>query len=308
MNQQNILVTGGAGYKGIVLVTKLLERGHRVTILDNFMFGYNPILHIVGHRNLSVVPLDIRNISGEAVKGYDTVFHLAGISGMPACAANPNSAETINIEASRRLVAAMSEEQLLIYASTTSFYGASGSECDENTPVQPVSIYGRTKYEAERIIMQRKNSIALRFATVFGVSPKMRDDLLVNDFCYKAVHERSVVLFAAASKRTFVHIEDAINGYLFALDHAGQMRGQVFNVGDECLNFSKEDIAQAIHKYVNYEIILSSLPDQDTRNFLTSFKKIRDLGYKATRTLDEGVRDLVKLYKFYTIFSSYRVI
>ena len=171
---------------------------------------------------------------------------------MPACAANPNSAEMINIDASRRLVTLLSDEQLLIYASTTSFYGASGMECDENNPVQPVSIYGRTKYEAERSIMQRKNSIALRFATVFGLSPKMRDDLMVNDFCYKAVNDRSVVLFAAQSKRTFVHIEDAINGYLFALDNADKMKGQVFNVGDEQLNFSKSDIAKAIQQHIDY--------------------------------------------------------
>jgi len=308
MKQSNILVTGGAGYKGIMLVTKLLERGHKVTILDNFMYGYGSILHIISHPNLTIMPMDIRNLNHEAVKGYDTIYHLAGISGMPACAANPNSAEMINIEASRRLLALLSDEQLLIYASTTSFYGASGTECDENTLVQPVSIYGRTKYEAERSILQRKNSIALRFATVFGLSPKMRDDLMPNDFYYKAVHERSIVLFAAQSKRTFVHIEDAINGYLFALDHADKMKGQVFNVGDEQLNFSKADIAKAINQYVAFEIIDSSLPDIDVRNFLVSFKKIRDLGFKAQKTLDEGIRELVKLYKFYTIYSPYRVI
>ena len=308
MKQSNILITGGAGYKGIVLVTKLLERGNKVTILDNFMFGYGSILHLVSHPNLSIVSMDIRNLNHEAVKGYDTIYHLAGISGMPACAANPNSAEMINVDASRRLVTLLSDEQLLIYASTTSFYGASGTECDENVPVQPVSIYGRTKYEAERSIMQRKNSISLRFATVFGLSPKMRDDLMVNDFCYKAIYDRSVVIFSAQSKRTFVHIEDAISGYLFALDHADKMKGQVFNVGDEQLNFSKADIAKAVQQHISYEIIDSSLPDNDVRSFLVSFKKIRDLGFKTQKTLDEGIRELLKLYKFYTIYSPYRVI
>jgi nucleoside-diphosphate-sugar epimerase len=308
MKNINIVVTGGAGYKGIKLVTKLLDRGHRVTILDNFMYGYNSVLHLVSHPNLTILSMDIRNLTHDSLKGFDVIYHLAGISGMPACAANPNSAEMINIDASRRLVTSLSEDQLLIYASTTSFYGANGSDCDEATTVHPVSIYGRTKYEAERIIMQRSNSIALRFATVFGLSPKMRDDLMVNDFCYKAVHDRSVVLFVAQSKRTFVHIDDAINGYLFALDHAKNMCGGIYNVGDESLNYSKWEIAQAIQKYIKYEIIDSSLPDLDTRNFQVSFKKMRELGFHAAKTLDEGVHELVKLYKFYSIYSPYRVI
>lgn len=303
-----VLVTGGAGYKGISLVKKLLDKGHNVTILDNFMYGYEPILQIVNHTKLNIVQQDIRNINIDSVKGYDVVFHLAGISGMPACASNPDSAENINVVATKKLVSLLDKNQLLINASTTSFYGASGEECDETVETNPVSIYGRTKYEAEKIVSQRENSISLRFATVYGVGARMRNDLLANDFTYKAVHDRSIVIFSGYSKRTFIHIDDAINAYIFALENASKMKDNVYNVGDESLNFSKVDIAETIQKYVDFELVNSSLPDLDKRSFLVSFKKIKELGYKTSLTLDDGISDLVKLYKFYKVYSHFNII
>ena len=303
-----ILITGGAGYKGVKLAQALLKKGEDVTILDNFMYGYDSVLHIVNDPKLTVVQLDIRNINAAALAGYDAVYHLAGISGMPACASNPDSAEAINVQATRKMISLLQKNQLLVYASTTSFYGASGEGCDETVATQPVSIYGRTKYEAEKIIMQRENSIALRFATVYGTAARMRNDLLVNDFTYKAIHERSIVLFAGHSKRTFIHIDDAIGAYVFALDRVSSMANNIYNVGDESLNFSKIDIANTIHKYVDFEIVNSSLPDLDVRNFLVSFEKIRKLGYKTTRSLDDGIKDLIKLYRFYRVFSHYNII
>jgi nucleoside-diphosphate-sugar epimerase len=304
----NILVTGGAGYKGTLLVKKLLERGYDVTLLDNFMYGYSSVLHLVQEPRLTVVQLDIRNLERKTLAGFDAVYHLAGISGMPACAANPHSAEVINVEGTRKLVGYLDPGQLLIYASTTSIYGAAASEVDEDMPVQPASLYAKTKYEGEKICMQRPNTIALRFATLFGVSPHLRVDLLPNDFTYKAVHDRAIVLFAAHSKRTFIHIQDAIDAYVFALDHAASMCGSVYNVGDEGLNFSKQDIAEAIRHYVQYEIIDSSLPDLDVRDFLVSFTKIRNLGYKVRLGLDDGIKELLKLYGFYRVYSPYNVI
>jgi nucleoside-diphosphate-sugar epimerase len=205
-------------------------------------------------------------------------------------------------------VALLGKGQQLINASTTSFYGASGEECDETVATNPVSIYGRTKLEAETIVMQRENSISLRFATVFGIGARMRNDLMANDFCYKAVHERAIVIFAGYSKRTFVHINDAIGGYLFALEHFSEMNNGIYNVGDEQMNFSKIDIADAIKKYIDFEIVNSSLPDLDVRSFLVSFKKIKDLGYRTEFTLDDGLKDLIKLYKFYKVFSHYNII
>ena len=299
MTNPKILVTGGAGYKGVPLVTNLLARGFEVTLLDNFMYGFDSVLHLVSEPRLKIVQADIRNLDKALLSEFDVIYHLAGISGMPACAANPHAAETINVQATRDLVRALSREQVLIYASTTSFYGATGQECDETVPVQPVSLYGRTKYEAERIVQGRERSISLRFATIFGVSPRMRTDLLVNDFAYKAVNDRAIVIFAGQSKRTFMHLEDAVAAYLFALDHADRMAGQVFNAGDEQLNFSKLDIARAIQAHVRFELIDSSLADLDVRNFLVSFQRIRALGYQTVKTLDDGVRELLKLYAFY---------
>ena len=308
MNQQNILVTGGAGYKGIILVTELLERGHRVTILDNFMYGCESVLHLVAEPRLVVKRLDVRNLTAADVAGADVVFHLAGISGMPACAANPHSAEVINVLATQKLVSLLGQGQLLIYASTTSIYGESSEVCDECVAIHPPSLYARTKYEAEQIAMSRDNSISLRFATVFGTSPRMRADLLVNDFTYKAVNERCVVVFGSGSKRTFMHIKDAITGYLFALEHAEAMRGEIFNVGDEALNFSKREIAEAIYRQNKFEIMDSSLVDLDVRDFVVSFKKIRELGYKAQFSLDDGIRELLRLYAFYKVYSHFGVI
>ncbi|MFM1756528.1 MAG: UDP-glucose 4-epimerase [Bacteroidota bacterium] len=303
-----VLVTGGAGYKGISLVKKLLEKGHHVTLLDNFMYGYEPVLQIINNPKLDVIQQDVRNISNSSIKGQDVIFHLAGISGMPACASNPDSAENINVIATQKLVSLLDKNQLLINASTTSFYGASGEECDETVEAQPVSIYGRTKLAAEKIVSNRENSISLRFATVFGVGARMRNDLLANDFAYKAIHDRSIVIFAGYSKRTFVHIDDAINAYLFALDNADIMKNNVYNVGDESLNFSKNDIADIIKKYVDFEIVNSNLPDLDVRSFLVSFKKIKELGYKTNLTLEDGIIDLIKLYKFYKVHSHFNII
>jgi len=304
----NIVVTGGAGYKGTMLVRELLKLKHHVTLLDNFMYGYQSVLHLVTEPCLTIRQLDIRNLSASDVAKADVVFHLAGISGMPACAANPHSAEVINVSATRRLISLLDSAQLLVFASTTSIYGVSEDGCDETSRIDPPSLYARTKYEAEQAVMNRENSIALRFATVFGVSTRMRADLIVNDFAYRAVNERSLVLFGSHSKRACMHIEDAISGYLFALEHTDQMRNGVYNVGDERLNCSKREIADAIGRFVSFEIVDSSMPDLDSRNFLVSFEKIRSLGYRVRRSLDDGIRELLRLYGFYKTYSSFGII
>jgi nucleoside-diphosphate-sugar epimerase len=303
-----ILVTGGAGYKGVLLVEQLLDKGHEVVLLDNFMYGYAPVLHLVSREKLTLRQLDVRNIGPADVSPFDVVFHLAGISGVPACAANPHSAEVINVEATRRLVGLLGKSQVLVNASTTSFYGASGVAFDETMAVEPISIYGRTKYQAEVIVQQHPGAISLRFATVFGVSPKMRDDLLVNDFVYKALHDKLIILFAANSKRTFVHVRDAVEAYMFCLDHLGEMSGQVYNVGSEELNFSKQEIASAVCRQVKCEVAHSSMPSEDRRNFEVCFRKLKALGYRTRRSLEYGVSELAKLYGFYTFSRPFNII
>lgn len=295
----NILVTGGAGYKGVKLSKALLDKGHKVTVLDNFMYGFSSVFHLVPDKNFTVVSKDIRNIEKEDVRGYDMIYHLAGISGYPACEANPHSAQLINVDATDKIAKMLLKKQILVYASTTSFYGSSGKHMDEKSKVNPVSLYGITKYKAERIVMKRDNSVALRFATLFGVSPKMRNSLMVNDFVHRAISERSLVLFDSKSVRTFLHLDDAISAYVMVSENPSKFIGKVFNVGDDNMNFSKLELAKKIKKHVDFKIIDSTLADFDKRDFIIDYSRISKLGFKATKTIDDGIKELVKLYSFY---------
>jgi len=304
----NILVTGGAGYKGSLLVGSLLEQGNRVTVLDNFMYGFESILGFVNHKNCNIIKKDIRNLQQNDISSYDIIIHLAAISGYPACEANPHSAEIINTHSTKKLVSYLSKNQILVYASTTSFYGTSGETMDENSKVSPVSLYGITKYEAEKICMDHQNSISLRFATLFGVSNRMRTDLLVNDFVYKALIERSLVLFDSKSIRTYLHVKDAIQAYLLVLNNLSKMSGQIYNVGSNDMNFSKYELSSRIKNHIDFKIIESDLEDFDLRNFVINYDKINRLGFNASITMDDGILELKKLFSFYRPFSCYKVI
>lgn len=303
----NILVTGGAGYKGIVLTTKLLEKGYKVTVLDNFMYGYEPILHLVTHPNLTIIKADIRN-KIENIHNFDVIFHLAGISGFPACAANPHSAQLINVEATKDIISSLSSGQILIYASTTSLYGKSGKPCDECTTIDPVSTYAMTKMEAEKIVQERSNSVSLRFATVFGFSPRMRMDLMVNDFTYKAIKEGVLVLFDSFAKRTFIHVTDAADCYIFAMEHFDQMKGNIYNAGGNDLNYSKLEIAESIKKKVNFNVIDSQMKDKDLRHFIVNFDKIKNLGFTPSKNIEYGINELMRVFSFYDYYSHYKTI
>ncbi|MEM9684623.1 MAG: NAD(P)-dependent oxidoreductase [Pseudomonadota bacterium] len=294
-----VVVTGGAGYVGVPLCKALLERGDDVVCVDNFMFGYDAVLDLVRYPKFSVVKQDVRHQDWDYLKDADGVIHLAGISGYPACEANPHSAKLINVTATQALSDAMSPSQVLVFASTTSFYGSSGEKSTEETPIAPVSLYGVTKKEGEDIVMQRERSISLRWATVFGVSPRMRAGLLVNDFCEKAVQERTIVLYDSDSMRTFMHVHDVVLGYLFALDNADKLNGEILNMGTDRLNYSKRDIADVICERQPCEIMEAAIGDTDIRNFLVCFDKAKALGYDCTISLEEGVDELLKLFRFY---------
>lgn len=302
-----ILITGGAGYKGTVLARKLLEQGYGVTILDNFMYGYEPVMHLATNKNLEIIRHDIRNGIPDIGK-YDIIFHLAGISGFPACASNPHSAQLINVEATRLLARDLSPGQMLINASTTSLYGKSGKPCDEDTAVDPVSTYAMTKLTAEKILHEKPNVISLRFATVFGFSTRMRMDLMINDFVYKAVKEKVIVLFDSFAKRTFIHVDDAAECYLFAMNNSGKMAGGIFNAGGNNLNFSKEEITDKIRQKVEFSVVNSEVKDKDLRHFIVNFDKIEKLGYKPVKSVEDGIDELIRIYAFYEYFSHYRTI
>ena len=296
-----ILVTGGAGYVGSLLCPALLDAGHDVTIMDNFLYGYDAVLHFIRHPKAQVIKRDIRDQDRSYLKDQDVIFHLGAISGYPACEANPNSAHLINVLATQEISQSLARDQLLIYASTTSLYGAHGGTCTEDGPVDTASnLYSLTKHQGEQAVMERENSISLRWATVFGVSPRMRAGLLVNDFVARAVQERTLVIYSGHSKRTFLHVGDSVKGYLFALEHGDVMRGQIYNMGDAGLNYSKIDLANMIKQHVEYEIVESALSDKDIRDFVVSYDKAAALGYGAEISVEDGIAELVKLYRFYT--------
>ncbi|MGE0631961.1 MAG: NAD-dependent epimerase/dehydratase family protein [Pseudobdellovibrionaceae bacterium] len=304
---KKVLVTGGAGYKGTLLTQALLEKGHEVTCMDNFMYGFQPILPFSMNPKFSVVNKDVRNLEKKDVEKFDVVYHLAGLSGFPACKANAHSAQTINVDATAKLVSLLNKDQLIVYASTTSLYGQSGKKLDETSEVVPVSSYGITKYEAEKICMKHPKAISFRFATIFGSSIKMRPELLLNDFVYKALVERAIVIFDGHSVRTFLHIQDAIYAYMMALENSN-MIGEVYNVGADSLNFSKFQIAEKVAKVVEFELVKSALPDPDRRDFIIGFDKITKLGFKPTVSLEQGIEELVRLYRWYRPYLPFNVI
>ncbi len=304
----NILVTGGAGYKGLALAQALLELGHQVTILDNFMYGYDAALFLFRYPKVDFVKRDIRNLERRDVAGFDVIYHLAAISGFPACEANPHSAQAINVSGTEKLLSFLAAAQLLVYASTTSIYGQSGSICNEETNIAPASLYSITKYAAEALCMQHPQSVAFRFATIYGVAPRMRWDLMPNDFVMRAVQDRSLVLFDSKSVRTFLHLEDAIRAYLMVLEMPTKMIGQIYNVGCEQGNLSKLQLAHEINRQVKFAIIDSTLPDLDVRNFIINFDKISALGFSPEKTLTQGVAELAKLFRFFKPTQPYRVI
>jgi len=305
---EKILVTGGAGYKGTILIPKLLEKGYKVTLFDRFMWGYRPILHFASNNNLRIVKGDIRDESliAKEVKNHDIILHLAAIVGYPACSADPHQAETTNIGGTENICNVISNNQKLIFASTGSTYGKVEGICTEETPINPLSLYGSTKWEAEKMILDKKG-VGLRFATVFGISPRLRLDLLVNDFVYQAIHVKQIVLFEGFNRRTFLHVKDAVNSYLFAIDNYHKMRGESFNVGDENMNYTKKDIALAIKEKTDYYLHEADIgEDLDKRDYEVSYEKIRMLGYQSKVSLSEGIDELVKVLRHLQIVNEWR--
>ena len=294
-----ILILGGAGYKGCVLLKSLLDKNYKVDVLDNKITVNSPMISFSTNNNFKFFKKDLRDITEADTKKYDVIFHLAGVSGFPACESNPTIAEETNVGGSKKLVNLLSPRQKLIYASTTYIYEYSKKKINEDSRVDPKTLYAKTKLLAENICLQRENSVSLRFATVFGISPKMRDDLLLNNFVKDAIQKRNIIIFDPHSLRSFVHIDDAIKAYLFALNKFSRMKQNIFNVGSEELNISKLKIAETIKKIHKFEIILSKFADLDKRNFIIDFSKIKKLGFKINKnSLNLGIKSLINLYKW----------
>lgn len=297
-----ILVTGGAGYLGSVLVPALLEQGHTVTVLESFLFNQNSLLECCANRRFSVIRGDCRESSvlRRGLHDADIIIPLAAIVGAPACANDPTAARSTNLDAVKLLLSLRSSQQRVIYPTTNSGYGIGekGKFCTEETPLKPISLYGTTKCEAEQAVLEAGNSVTFRLATVFGMSPRMRIDLLVNDFVYRAVNDRTVVVFEGHAKRNYIHVRDVARAFLNAIDKFTSMRGQAYNVGLSDANLSKLELCQRIKDHLPQFVFLEAPvgEDPDKRDYIVSNEKIERTGFKPAYSIDDGIRELIKGY------------
>jgi nucleoside-diphosphate-sugar epimerase len=297
-----ILVTGGAGYIGAVLVPILLDAGYEVTIVDNFMYQENSLASCCAHPRFQAVRSDVRlmDIMVPLLAKADIVIPLAALVGAPICDRDPITATAVNRDAVIDLLRHAGRDQAYLVPITNSGYGIGepGNLCTEESPLQPVSRYGRDKVELERMIMDRGNAISFRLATVFGMSPRMRIDLLVNDFTYRAVTDRCIVLFESQMKRNFIHVRDVARVFLHGLVGFDRLRDQIYNVGLSDANLSKLELCQLIQQRVPSLTILEAPTgsDPDKRDYTVSNAKIEATGYKPTYSLDDGICELIKGY------------
>lgn len=295
---KRILVTGGAGYVGTTLVPMLLEKGHEVTVIDNLMFmNGDRMIPFINDDRFKFVKGDVRNteLMSELVKDKDIVIHLAAYVGFPICRLKgQDESYSLNTEATKTLTEIMTDDQYLLFGSTGSNYGEVIGLCTEETPLNPLSIYGRTKTEAEQIVMSRDNSTAFRFATAFGISPRMRLDLLVNDLTYKAITEGYAVIYESHFLRTFIHIRDLARSFVFAIENQDRMAGEVYNVGSNKMNYTKREVCEMINEEIPEAFFhhASIKEDPDKRNYKVSYDKINALGFEVEVDLKTGIKEI----------------
>ena len=298
----NILVTGGAGYLGSTMVPDLLNAGHKVTVLDNLMFKQTSLNHVCINPNFSFVKGDIRveSVIAPLMKKADVIIPLAALVGAPMCTQDPVGATTINHDAISLMIKLLSKEQIVLMPTTNSAYGTGDENnfCTEESPLRPISQYAIEKVGIEKELMQHENTVSFRLATVFGMSPRMRIDLLVNDFTYRAVYDGFVVLFESHFKRNYIHVRDVSRVFQHTLSNYDKMKGQVYNVGLTDANVSKWELCEHIQKQVpNFAFLEAPVgKDPDQRNYIVSNAKIEATGFKPSYSLDMGITDLIKGY------------
>lgn len=297
-----VLITGGAGYIGSVLSKQLLERGFHVTVLDNFLYRQNSLLDCCAYDEFRIVRGDCRDerLIGDLLRDADILIPLAALVGAPLCDRDRIGAFTVNYEAVQMLCKLSSHQQRIIFPVTNSGYGIGqpGMPCTEDSPLRPISLYGETKVKAERAVLDRGNAITLRLATVFGASPRMRMDLLVNDFVWRAVQDRAVVVFEGHCKRNYIHVRDVVRAFLHAIDRFDQMKDRPYNVGLDDANLSKLELCREIQRvlpqFAFFEAPIGEDPDK--RDYIVSNERLLGTGFRPEWSLERGVRELIKCY------------
>ncbi len=296
-----VLVTGGAGYIGATLVPALLDGGFAVTVLDNFMYGQDSLASVCYHPAFSLVRGDVRSkdVMRPLIKDADIIIPLAALVGAPLCDRDPLAATTTNKDAIVDMLASLSRDQQVLLPITNSGYGVgeAGKFCTEDTPIRPISLYARDKVAVEQILLDRHpNALSFRLATVFGMSPRMRLDLLVNDFTYRACTDRFIVLFESHFKRNYLHVRDVARAFLHGIEHFDAMRGGPYNVGLSDANLSKRELCERIQAQLPSFVFIESAigKDPDKRDYIVSNEKIERAGYRTAHSLDDGIRELIK--------------
>ena len=298
-----VLITGGAGYLGSVITKKMLEAGHSVTAIDNLLFKQLSPLQFTSNPNYNFIYGDVRNVDflKHQVGIHDVIIPLAAIVGFPACKADPKLAWEVNFTQIETILDSISDEHIILYPNTNSGYGIGEgqSECTEESPLNPISVYGESKCAAEKLLLDCSQAICFRLATVFGTSTRMRTDLLVNEFVYKAMTDKYITVFEKHFKRNFIHIQDVANVFLWALNNYETMKHNVYNVGLSDANLSKQELLEKIQQYIpDFAISYSDFyEDPDKRDYIVSNAKIEKTGWKPQYSLDDGIKELMKTYQ-----------
>lgn len=305
---KKVLITGGAGYLGSTLAEHLLNNDYKVTVLDNLMYKQLSLLHLFKRDGFNFILGDVRDkdLLVKLTNEHDVIIPLAAIVGMPACKANPELAVQVNYEHIKTIVDVLTPDQQLIIPNTNSQYGSSDQIITETSPFKPLSLYAQTKCDAEDYVLKKGNGVVLRLATVFGVSPRMRQDLLVNDFTYKAVVDGYLVLFESHFKRNYIHVQDIARTFQFMMENYSTCKGEVYNVGLSTANLSKMELAEKIKEFIPGLVIKQDefKQDFDKRNYIVSNEKLESLGWKPKFDLDYGIRQLINAYQMTVVHNN----